>query len=193
VKQFLLLPAFFLVSAISLSAQPRSLSQESPRAVVEALVKMEINGSLFTVQGRQQAIPLFAHARPSLSEGSATVVGDVYSVRELWTRGNHAEVLVTYKDFGAIDSSLRYSARGVLFQKLVVRYDLILKGEGTGGKGSGQETSTPQWRIEMPGRNICVGLNAAIAHVRVARDKTSDPVVKKNAEMTLVQLKRFQP
>jgi hypothetical protein len=96
---------------------------------------------------------------------------------------------VTYKDFGSIDSSLRYRPPDASSSKRVVRYELILKLtgnsqlEGAGGR---------QWRIESPQRNICVALDAAIAHVTAARDKTTDPKVNKNAQITLAQLRKFQ-
>lgn len=118
------------------------------------------------------------------------VVGDDCSVREMWARGNHAEVAVTYRELGRIDSSLRYSAPDPRIRKVVRRYQLILAAAPIGTGESTVEPPGPRgWRIQNPPSFLLAGPNAAIQYVNRMRDDARSPIRKKNAEATLGQLK----
>lgn len=180
--------AFAILGAISIMIPSGIRAQELPRTVVESFVKMELNGQLLTADGRSQAMALFSYSRPFVSQENVTVIGEDYSIREIWVRGNHAEVLVTYKVLGNIDSSSRYSAPNTPSMTGVARYDLILKKAERADAGDGGR----QWQIQSPQRSIRIGLNAAIANVKATRDKVTASEIKRNAGITLMQLRKFQ-
>lgn len=184
--------ALVAMSMIPLSALRTTTPQSSPKAVVDAFLRMAINGDLLTPDGWNEADLLFAHPNRMPHEKSLTVIGRDYSVREISVRGNHSEVFATYRALGEIDSSMRYTPPDAWPQKVVTRYDLILKSAEGAGDQSSHQVDAGQWRIETPQRTTLVGLEAALAHVTATRDKASDPVVKRNAAITLVQLKKFQ-
>jgi hypothetical protein len=76
------------------------------------------------------------------------VIGDDTSVQEMWVRGNHAEVTVTYRELERIDSSLRYSPSDPRIPKVVRRYQLIHAAAPTGTGESTAEIPGPRgWRI----------------------------------------------
>jgi hypothetical protein len=120
------------------------------------------------------------------------VIGDDTSVQEMWVRGNHAEVTVTYRELGRIDSSLRYSPSDPRIPKVVRRYQLIHAAAPTGTGESTAEIPGPRgWRIQNPPAFVLIGINAAIQHVNQMRDSATSPIQKKNADTTLGQLKRL--
>ena len=48
-----------------------------------------------------------------------------------------------------------------------------------------------EWKIEEPLRNRWATINRAIPYVITMRDKSSDPVIKKNGDETVAILKRL--
>lgn len=182
------------ISAVSLSAQHSTISQNSPKQVIDQFLKMVISGELQTSHGWKKADALFAHPRPMPDGKPVVVIGEDYSVRETRVAGNHAEVIVTYRELGEIDSSLHYSPPEASSRRLVAQYDLILTSKGTSvTAGTAEATGARQWRIENLQRVVWMGLAAAVRYVTEIRDKSTDPLIKRNASITLMELRKFQP
>ncbi|HEV2315550.1 MAG TPA: hypothetical protein VGR94_09615 [Candidatus Acidoferrales bacterium] len=192
VKQVIKIFALVLICAVSLSAQSATTSQESPKAAIDQFLTMAINGELQTPDGWRKAGVLFAHPNSMLYGKPIIIVGDDYSTRQTWIAGTHAEVIVTYRQLGRIDSSLRYSSPDPSSRKIVAAYDLILTNKGTSVLGSTTQTAGAQWRIENPQRTLWIGLKAAVVYVTEIRDKATDALTKRNASITLMKLRKFQ-
>jgi len=154
---------------------------------------MAIDGELQTPDGWRKAGVLFAHPNSMPYGKPIIIVGDDYSTRQTWVAGTHAEVIVTYRELGRIDSSLRYSSPDSSSGKIVAAYDLILTNKGTSVLGSTTQTARAQWRIENPQRFAWTGLASAVRYVTERRGNATDPVIKRNASITLMKLRKFQP
>lgn len=166
---------------------------DHPKAMIEQLLQIAIDGNMLTPEGWNKTGVLFMHPSPQPHDKPITVIGNDYSVREIWTRGNQAELSVTYRDLGRIDSSLRYSPPDARFPRIVVRYRLILKGEpAPAGRGTGKMGGPREWRIANAQSSLWTGLNAAIRYVTEMSQKASDPVIKKNGAQTLVTLMKIK-
>lgn len=185
--------ALVIISALSLSAQSATTSQESPKAAIDQFLTMAINGELQTPDGWRKAGVLFAHPNSMPYGKPIIIVGDDYSTRQTWIAGTHAEVIVTYRELGRIDSSLRYSSPDPSSRKIAAAYDLILTNNGTSVLGSATQTAGAHWRIENPQRFVWTGLPAAVRYVTERRDKATDRLIKRNASITLMKLRKFQP
>ncbi len=189
-KQLLIVGAFFILNATSLPGQTIATQRSSPRASLDQFLKMEINGDLLTSEGWNKVGVLLVHSHARPSDKPFTVVGENYSVHEISSRGNQADLFVTFRDLGKIDPSLRYSPPDARDPEVVVRYHLLLIGKPTpAGQGARNVAGARQWRIENPQRTLWIGLHAATQYVAEMRDKTTDPAIQKNADATLMQLK----
>lgn len=176
-KQFIASLAVVIVSAVSLSAQTATTAQSSPKAIMAQFLVMAAGGDLQTSDGWKKASVLFAHSSQLPNAGPLVIMGEDYAVQELWARGTHAEVVVTYRSLGTIDSSLRYSYQRIA--KAERRYQLV-RGGGSSNAG---------WRIQNPSGVLLIGSNAAIDYVTRMRDSANNPTLKKNAEATLQKVK----
>jgi hypothetical protein len=157
---------------------------------------MGINGGLLTSEDWNKAGPFFAHSTIPARDKSVAVIGDDYSVREIWVKGSHAEVLASYRDLGRIDSNLRYIPPDRRFPKRAVRYHLILTGKQWESAAAGQAgpafVGRSEWRIENPPNSRLAGLHAAIQYITAMRDKTGDASMKKNGESALAFLNKMK-
>ena len=192
-KNRIIIGTIFLLSAIPLSAQSSKAPQDSPSAALDQFLTMGINGDLLAPEGWNKAGLLFVHPRPLPDGKLITVVGGDYVIHEILVRGNQAEMSVTYRDLGRMDSSLRYSLPDARSPKIVVRYHLMLIGTSAPSGANARETAGPrEWRIESRRNPLWTGLSAAIQYVTDRSDKTTNPLVKRNAATTLMQLKKLQ-
>lgn len=185
-KHILGLFALVIISAVSLSAQSVMKPSESPKATVDDFLAAVMKGGLQTPNGWEQANGFFAHRRPMPDGKSITVIGADYSTQLAWARGNHAEVVVTCRELGQIDSLLRYQPMASK-RRITVRYELLLTG-ASARTGTAQVTGPRQWRLQNIQRAVWTGLPAAVRYVSEAQANTNNPLIKKNAERTLSQL-----
>lgn len=191
-KRLLILFAYCVLSTISLSAQSVAPVQDSPEAVVRQFLGLATGGELQARGGWEQANALFAHSNPMPETKVTVIMGDDYKMQELWTRGNHALIIVTYRDLGRIDSSLRYRAPDPPTSRVERRYQLVRISAPINAGKKTLETGGAEWRIQNPPRLPLIGQKAAIQYVSRMHDSAKSPVVKKNAEATIRRLKTFQ-
>ena len=158
---------------------------------MDDFLEMAINGTLQTPDGGKKAETFFAHAT-SMPDGSVIVIGQDYSIQRTSVLGNHAEVIITYRELGRIDSSLRYSSPNGSSRRIVARYDLILTSKNnSAGQGATEVAAAREWRIENPQRTLWIGLDAAIKRVTEIHDRATDHTVKRNSGITLMELRKF--
>lgn len=182
--------ALVIISAVSLSAQSATKSSDSPKATVDNFLTAVMKGDLLTVDAWQQANASFAHPSSMLHGESIFIIGADYSTQLAWVRGNHAEVVVTYRELGQIDPSLRYQpmASG---RQITARYELIRMGVSD-TIGTARLTGPRQWRIQSVQRGVWTGLPGAVRYVSEARANTNNSLITKNAERTLGQLNKVK-
>lgn len=181
--------ALVIISAVSLSAQSAMKPSESPKATVDDFLAAVMQGGLQTANGWEQANGFFAH-RNSVPDGKLmTVIGADYSTQLAWVRGNHAEVVVTYRELGQIDSFLRYQLMAST-RRIIARYELIRMGSGTASAAQG--TSPRQWRLQNIQRAFWTGLPGAVRYVSEAKANANSPLIKKNADITLSRKRRLR-
>ena len=193
----LIISSLLLLNASSLWAQLPPTGYASPQTELTKLLKMGDDGELLNPQGWNQAARFFVHARQLPSDTAITVIGDDYSIHAIWSRGNQAEFVMTYRNLGKIDSLLQYSPPDTRYPRVIKRYHLILtnkkwesapsRKDAKGGLGS------REWKIESPQGAPWVGLQAAIRYVTESSRKATDPIVTRNASFTLMELKKNEP
>lgn len=153
---------------------------DSPKAVVEQLMRMTENGALLTPDGWKQAGVLFA--RPSKHpHGSSVSVISGYFVKRGSVDDQHAEVPVVIENAGRIDASLRFVSPDSRQFKPTTTYHLVRIGQ-----------SPEQWKIADAQGEAWTGVDGAIKYVTEMRAKAADPVVRKNADATLEMLKQLK-
>jgi hypothetical protein len=59
-----------------------------------------------------------------------------------------------------------------------------------GSTSAAGKTASPQWKIEEPARVLWLNRETAIRYVAEMRDRTRDPLIKKNADRSLAALRR---
>lgn len=185
-KSALIVVAALCSSTIALGQS--TVAQPSSKEVMQQFLQYVTSGSLLTRDGWNKAGQLFVHPSRSSRDQQATVVADDSSTQEIWARGNQAEFYVTYQDLGKIDSLLGYRPPDPRYPKIIVRYHLVL----TDKNGGAQSKGNRKWKIENPQGAPWVGLQAAIQYVKDSSLKATDPSARRNANATLIELKRFQ-
>lgn len=197
--------AFASAFALSLRAiaapvqGPAAGSRMSPKEVVEQLWNMAVRGELLTADGWGRTARLFAHPTPDPGNKAVAVVSNYWSVMDWSLKDTVAQVTVDFQDAGKIDLTLRYSpppqvsgtvGTGKLYRLVLVPTRRVTFGPN--GKTVVNETSGPdaEWKIETPQEPPWTTVNGAIRYVLEQRDRTKDPVTKRNAEATILALMR---
>ncbi len=102
-------------------------------------------------------------------------------------------VTVEIRPVGQIDSALRYSPPTRRFYKTSRHFNLVQTNHrwepGINGEPNKEVTVPMQWLIDEPNDTLMLNVSTAIRCVTERRDKTTDPVVRKNADLTLTKLK----
>jgi hypothetical protein len=168
-------------------AQASGEGTKGPKQVVEEFLAMETNGGRLTPEGWRQADAFFARPAPEPSRRHIVVISPNYSVYETWTKGDQAQVYNDCEGPGQIDTALRYTPpeSGVL--KTTGVYRLVRTQEGVSPTSTIRST---EWKIEEPPTFLWLNKETAVRYVAEMRDKTSGPLVKKNADRTLAVLRR---
>jgi len=82
----------------------------------------------------------------------------------------------------------------MLIGATLIEFDLVLTDEHWELKPNGvtgaELTGPPEWRIVGNDKGVWITLDAAIRHVTDKRDNWRDPLIKKNADRTLAELKK---
>lgn len=174
--------------AVPILTQARGDSAKSPEQVVEEFLAMETRGGRLTPEGWAKADEFFVRPVPTPPEKRVVVISKDYSVYEASVKEDRAEVCNDYEDLGRIDSALHYTAPPSGFLKTTATYHLVrarrLK--------SSTETvgSSLGWKIADPSITLWLNLETAMRYVAAMRNKTGDPVVRRNADETLAVLRR---
>jgi hypothetical protein len=181
--------------------QRTSAPPESPSQVFQRFYKLETAGKGLTPDGWHELADFFVET-PKLKWQKIHIV-DVVDVGEALIEGDTAEIGVRANSLGDLDSSLRLSGSPSCKPSPVSAcygdtggfgYTFLLSEKPWDGTGK-ESTGPLAWRIyefdpEKP-EEPQITLDTAIRFVTQMRDKTNDPVVKKNADKTLATLAKL--
>jgi hypothetical protein len=204
-KRILISVLLIALGTTLLRAQSTTEQGKSPEAVVEAFWRMEINGGRLTQEGWYNNAAKFFFAQPTQPPEykNVSVVSDDFKVGNLEAGKSSAEVYGACKEFGQIDTNLRFVQRiepvpcgiSVVAGKWF-KYYLILTTKhwevGPDGAALEQATVPAAWRIRDFQTPVYLNANAAISYVTAMRDKSSSPSIKKNADATLTTLRKLK-
>jgi len=195
--------ATVLIAAVLASAQTRAVRANSPKEVVHEFLKMELEGARLTLEGRLKTAHLLV--RPKTAPPDAIdIVSNNFEIHEPPATEPHVNFDIYFPYFyGWLDSALRFEAapheapgNGLIREGINVQYALLLtdkQGElEPGRRGTEEGRRAREWRIENAPSFGTINLATAIRYVTEIRDKTTDPVTKKNADQTLGKLKKLQ-
>jgi len=181
---------------VSAEAQAPTSPPRSPKEAVEEYFQFEVNGGRLTTEGWHKAIKFFLRPDSPPKNRRIVVIDRDFSVwdRAIEVKGDTVRIAVGILPMWRIDSALRLLPSG-LTPKSGILYDLVLTDKHWELGSNGQETEVsgrPEWRIKQEDPVIWITVDTALRYVAEMRDKTKDPVIKKNADATLAKLKALE-
>lgn len=184
-----------LVSAVFAQVPPKNLGM-SPKDVIEELWNMATRGALLTPDGWATASALFVHPEPFPGNQLILVFSNDWGTPGvIRARDDTAQVDVGFIDAGHIDSKLRYfPPKPSKVLKTGMLYELVLTPThglmfGSDGKTVLRQIPGPnEWKIKSPQGPPWTTVNTAVRYVLEVRNKSTDPVIRKNANETLARL-----
>lgn len=174
------------------SAQSDVSQRGSPKQVVDRFCKMQADGMSLSREHWDEfnSMAIYPHPWQDHGQGIISIVKS-YIVNDVVEHGDSAKVSVDYTVWGDLfTSSFRFFRKeGLALGEPVKRNEpLALKFSDKVGQ-SWDETKVPlRWRIGGTSGTY-VSVDAAIRYVTEMRDKLNDPVLKYNADRTLVALR----
>jgi len=188
---------------LSIAGQTDPATSQSPTDVIKEYWKMETNGGRLTPDGWYRATAFFIRSNIPPATLLLHVVRDsTLDTFEVTARTDDwAEVTVNTDEIGQLDRSLRLKIsprvgpHGVeILRGPYIPFHVVLTSKHWEFRPDGTlapEIKGPaQWRIDCTENELWVNEATAVRYVTDARDKTTDPVVKKNADDTLAKLRK---
>jgi hypothetical protein len=199
-----LLLMLHLLAATAQTQAPQTSSScpiegPSPAQVVEQIWLWATQGELLKPDGWQRANGYFSKPAPYQNNKLIWVVSNYWGPAEQQSslKVGKAQVFLGFWDLGKIDSTLNLlPAPKTDYEKMATLYYLVpvpgyIGMYGPDGKTLlfKKPTGKCGWQIEGEPGTPWTTVNTAIRYVLEARDKTRDPVIKKNADQTLNKLR----
>ena len=190
-----------LSAGTPLPAQPEGVVRESPSDIARRFVTLE--SGLLPDQWNE--LTNFFVETPKPQWNKVHVVDVVYTGVD--TNGNSTLVGISTNALGVLDSSVRLSnyplwrlplgdsGASACYGDDRFAFSLLLSDKHwqIATNGTVKELDGPlAWRIEDTSFQPLITLNTAIRYVRQVRERTSDPVVKRNAASTLSILEYYK-
>jgi hypothetical protein len=173
---------------------PQSKGRPTEKVVVE-YEKFVEQGSFLSSHGWKTASKIYLETYPYPPDGTIQVVTTGGLVGEDSNRNNRAEVELKWTDhLGTVDSKLRFKKPDYGCVATIYQFGLVYtdKHREISPDGNVVESTGPwSWKIETPLKDRPATVAQAIIYVEVMRDKSKDPVIKKNANQTIKMLKLF--
>jgi hypothetical protein len=169
--------------------------------VVKQFCKGDAEGARLTPDGWQRVAQLFMQPPQRPSNQSIAVISRDYAVDQEDLKGNDIMIYVGYVDFGRLDSSLRLNPmptpRGVppnMIIKTARTYEVVLSDRYWIPTQDGklkEITGLPEWKIHGYDSTQWITIETALQYVTKMRSRAVDPKIRKNADQTLVKLRRI--
>jgi len=206
--KYLLATSIFAVTLGAFAAPRQEDYAVDAVAVVRQFVKFELGGGRLTGEGwRNAGNRFFLKPEPVSERKEVRVVSDKSNVRlETLTATANATVSASFPVcWGKIDSQLHFESTGAQSPpgvpvlagcwesyKLVLsprKWFLDIDGEV---KPFTEGTTATRLRIVDFPKYLTLGRTAAVRYVTEMRNKSSDPLIQKNADQTLATLKKLK-
>jgi len=201
--RWIIFAAVFGLSVIAADAQAPTEPQTSPKEVVQQFYKLETEGRWLTPQHWDELQDFLTETGPWLGSGPISVlrsyqIGDAR--KDIGYRSTvDYQVEVDYFEWGSIDSFLNFTAarrpqgETYVFGEPVERrtYETLVltdKFVKRNRSGDEQEIGALRWRMSLR-EPSAISVDAALQWVTQMRDKSSDPLIKYNADRTIAILK----
>lgn len=192
-REFLIVGRFFasllFLGAIEATCQSSKPPRKQTELVIVQYEKLVAEGALLTPEGWERASKLFDQSVPYPEDGEIHVESTGGLLAEDWVQGDYAQVETKWNEYyGIIDAKLRYTPPSPdIHTPLTIFQTYSLRRQSTGGLSG--ETGG-DWKIEgLRERHATV--KSAIKYVEAMRDKSHDPVIRKNANQTIASLRRL--
>jgi len=191
--------AILLLGLTIVAAQTPQSKGKPTELVATQYEKFVANGAFLTPEGWKRAEKLFEESHAFPPDGEISLMATGGALGESWMKGNEAEVETKWTDYlGTIDSALRFKPpkRDVPIVMTSFRFRLVYTNKhrdiGANGEAIREITGPWEWKIGEPLILRWTTPVRAIEYVSLMRDKTDDPVIKKNADKTIAALKRIE-
>jgi hypothetical protein len=170
----------------------------TPKEIVEQLWSMATRGDLLTKAGWIRASQFFTTPATPPGNHVVLVVSNSYGVVGVFMEGNSAKVQMACDKVGQLDSELRFTPTPPTnAYETAEEYHLVTTHRhivtyASDGKTKVEDKEIPEsiiWQIE--GATLWppwTTVNTAIRYVLEQRAKATDPIVRKNAEVTIQKL-----
>jgi hypothetical protein len=185
--------AIALVFAILLGSMQAATM--SPKDIVGQFVKMDAEGERLTPEGWHQADAFFVKPSEPPRSKVLVVIARGYAVSTAAEKTNSPEFYMGYEEVGRIDAtSLRFAPSNTGTEtRSFVKYSVV-SADVNGVTDAAQTTShagntSPAWRIDgtqPPAMHLTAA--AAIRYITQMRSKATDPLIQKNADLTIKKL-----
>jgi hypothetical protein len=186
------------VSAVAAVAQAPQSNGKATERVVRQYEKLIADGAFLTPEGWRKVSRIFLRSNPYPKDGDILLTSQAGLIGENWVRGDRAEVERKWIDFrGSIDSSLRYKPAMPTIDVIpaILDYSLVFTNRHVDIEEGGttrEVLGTWEWKIEGPQSERWATVEKAVIYVTEMRDKSDDPIVKRNANRTIAILKRLE-
>lgn len=187
-------------SSQPLDTAKRPIEGRSRTEVVDELWRMATEGELLTPEGWSEACKLYTNPTPFPGNKVILIMSNSWGLSsEHRLKNETVAVELGYTDVGKIDSLLRFTpSPKAEFMKTVLSYNVVAVPAFYWMTGPDGKTPVEKkfvgyrvWQIEGTLGLPWTTVNTAIRYVLEVRNKTADPIIKKNAEQTLAELLEF--
>jgi len=193
-----LLIALIVASVIGATAQSSTDSRRSPRDDVDQFVKMDVEGARLTAEGWSQADALFVKRSEPPHPKFLRVIARQYAISESTEKAGTNEFYMGYEEIGRVDTaSLRFvpSNSGIetrSFDKYHVVTSHVSHAPEAASETPHERNTSSEWRIDGTQPPTMHLTAAAIRYVTEMRVETTDPRIRKNADITIKQLSPYR-
>jgi hypothetical protein len=204
-SRLIALAAIIMAALCFFAAEANAQAPKKPLKPTELVVKqgedIVAKGLLLTPDGWKQSAKLWSSASPYPQNGEIVVESFSAMIVEDWVKDKRAQVSTKWDDFyGTIDSSLRYKPGLPNHESTMMGQSITLvcidskkNDNDRDQSNAANEGCAGEWKLEGPLLNRAANIPMAIKYITVMRDKSTDPVVRKNADRTINTLRRLSP
>jgi hypothetical protein len=179
-------------SAVPSSGQGQQRQLKPTEAVINRYQKLILRGDLLTPEGWRRASELFTSAEPYPSQGEILVEWTgTRTMGEEWNNGSRAQVNTKWNDYyGTIDSNLKFKSDLSVVLPTAEFFTLVrVPRRSNNSAQAASDSGDGQWKIEGSLKLRIADLPLAINYLESMRDRTTDPVLRRNAEQSIRALK----
>jgi hypothetical protein len=185
--------------AVTIFLGPMKAATISPKDVVDKFVKMDVEGERLSPEGWYQADALFVKSSEPPHPRVLVVIARRYAVSEVTEKAHTNEFYMGYEVVGRIDTtSLRFeSSNSGIETRSFDKYTVVLadvnRAPETAKTTRHEGNASSEWRIDgtqPPAMHLTAA--AAIRYVTQMGVKAADPVIQRNADLTIKKLVPFR-